>query len=169
MKYLTQYLISCLIFIFIGCSGFEFVYQNSPIINKIKENAIYEISGDNRETLTSQFHNYLGHPNYIGDYVIKINSELTETPIVIEQDASASKIEIVHNIRYELKQKNSGCIIFLKEITSRAAYNQRSSGYNFTSDFSKEETIINNLDTNLNLFLRSLRSELNELKCVDED
>ena len=169
MKRLAKYLFACFIFIVVGCSGFEFVYKDAPIIKKIKENAIYDISGDNREALASQVYIYLGTPNYMGDYVIKINSEFSETPIVIEQDASASKVEIVHNIKYELKQKNSGCLIFVKEITSRASYNQRSSGYNFTSDFSKQEIINNNLDTNLNLFLKFLRSELNELKCVDED
>jgi len=166
---LTKYLFCCFVFIVVGCSGFEFVYKDAPIINKIKENAIYDISGDDREILASQFYIYLGTPNYMGDYVIKINSEFSETPIVIEQDASASKIEIVHNIKYELKQKKSGCLIFLKEVTSRSSYNQRSSGYNFTSDFSKEEIIKSNLDTNLNLFLKFLMAELNELKCINED
>lgn len=169
MKLKIKYLTVCLVALIVSCSGWEFALVDTPLIAKIKNNLNHEFAGDNKDIITQELYKLFGKTSKDSKYILKIDSKIVDTPIVIEKDASASKVETRLSIDYQLINAGNGCVIFEKKITSIATYDQRSSGYDFNSDFSKKETIKNNTKQNLNDFVDSLRINLVDLKCPDEN
>ena len=72
--------------------------------------------------------------------------------IVIENDQTASTVEIKYIIDYSLFDYNKDCIVAKENIISLSTYNSRAESYNFGSDLSKEQVNQEVIRDNINKF-----------------
>lgn len=156
-------------FIIYGCSSFEFVYDKNPVIESIEDNVIYNVNGDESETILSYLNNKIGTSKSLGKFLLKIESEKTSTNIVIQENQTASQIKISHTLQYILSKPIKNCNIFKKEITTSIIYSAKSSGYSFGTDSSKNEIIKKNIQTNIDNLLSYIITNYSILDCQDEN
>lgn len=159
-----------LVFVFMisGCANFNFVYSNSflksPLVNTTK----LDIQGDDKGNASIYLKEIIGD---ISDstYNLKINISKTTTTKKIDTDSTASKIEILHSIKYELFKNDKNCKIYEGLIVTSSNYNSKSEGYNFGTDTSIKVIIDNNIKTSINKFFTKLRNTNPNLDCFDAD
>ena len=112
------FFIASLFVLIIGCSNLEFVYNSSfQIMNKIKENTLLSISGDNRNIINSYLLNRIGkagnNPAYalsiVSNGVIEAVQELGLTvPVVVRLEGTNADIakEILSNSKVDIIPAN---------------------------------------------------------------
>jgi hypothetical protein len=153
----------------ISCSGFEFVYNPSFVINnKMNNNTLFSISGDNKDIINSYLLNKIGKAEKNPNYALSIVSDNVIEATVIETDATASKFIIKHNIKYTLSNVKKNCVIFEKNILTSNLYDAKSAGYSFGTDLAEKELSTKNLHSNIDQFLNELSINYNNLKCKNE-
>jgi len=155
------------VFFIFGCSGFEFVYEKSLILKELESNSVLSVGGDDIPIIKSYFRQKIGYSND-GGYLIKITSTKEETLQVIDIDATASKIDINHNIEYILISNTNDCQIVSKSFSTTSTYDSKSAGFNFGSDISKNDISKQNIEKNIQKFL-NLISTKDGLRCVGEN
>ena len=159
------FLITLLILI-INCSGFEFVYNDTIIMNeKIKEKVQFSISGDNKDIIKRYFISKIGEVGNDPDYTLSIIANSLIKAEVIETDATASKFMIKHDLKYVLTNIENKCIAFEKNILTRNSYDAKSAGYSFGTDIAEREFSKQNLHSNIDQFLNQLSTDSSNLKC----
>jgi len=159
-------------FVFIGilgCANFEFVYEKHPILKNLENNTSLSVSGDKSSVVIAEFYKIFGTPFKTKKFIIVAQSKEKITPLVYDTDGTVSKQEIIHNILYTLKDANADCEILTKEISSRTNFDSASSGYNFSSDLSKQQIIEQNIKKNIDGFFDYLISYEKEIACPDEN
>jgi len=159
-------------FIFIGilgCANFEFVYEKHPILEGLENNTTVSVSGDKSSVVIAEFYKIFGSPSKEKTFVIVAQSKENTRPLVYDTDGTVSKQEITHNILYTLKDARGDCSILTKEISSRTNFDSASSGYDFSSDLSKQQIIEQNIKKNIDSFFEYLISYEKEIACPDEN
>ena len=158
--------ITSLFVIIISCSSFDFVYNTSyQISNKINENTLLSISGDNREIINSYLSSIIGRGGSDPSYIISIVSSGSTEATVIKIDATASKFMIKHDLKYSLNNMEKNCVIFEKNILTKNLYDAKSAGYSFGTDLAEKELSKKNLHSNIDQFLNELSINYNYFKC----
>lgn len=153
---------SLFVFFLAGCSGFEFVYNDSLETNEIKGKTYLSIGGDNTEIIYAYAINKIQNNNTNNKYNLSINSKKTIEAMVVEKDATASKFNIKLNISYILSNNENNCVILEKNLITNSRYASKSAGYSFGTDLSEEESLVRNIHSNIDEFLSYLfRSEIN--------
>jgi len=158
-----------LLVLIISCSSFEYVYNTSDGIEYgIKSKTLLSISGDNKNVINSYLLNKIGEAGSDPLYTLSIVSSGLIEAAVIEVDATASKFIIKHDLRYVLKNMRKKCIIFEKKILTENSYEAKSAGYSFGTDLAEKELSTKNLHSNIDIFLKELSINHNDLKCKNE-
>ena len=167
------FFITSLFVLIVSCSGLDFVYNTSfQIINKINENTLLSISGDNKDIINSYLLNKIGEAGNDPTYELSIVSNGVIEATVIETDATASKFMIKHDLKYTLNNMSKNCVIFEKNILTNNLYDAKSAGYSFGTDLAEKELSTKNLHSNIDQFLNELNYyyviNYNNLKCKNE-
>jgi len=158
-----------LLILIISCSRFEFLYNTSDNIEYgVKYKTLLSISGDNKDIINSYLLNKIGEAGSNQTYILSIVSSGLIEAAVIEVDATASKFIIKHDLRYVLKNMRKKCIIFEKKILTENSYEAKSAGYSFGTDLAEKELSTKNLHSNIDIFLKELSINHNDLKCKNE-
>ena len=153
----------------IGCSSLDFVYNNAfQITNKINENTLLSISGDNKDIINSYLLSKIGEAENNPTYALSIVSNGVIEAVVIGSDATASKFMIKHDLKYTLNNISENCIIFEKNILTKNLYDAKSAGYNFGTDLAEKELSTKNLHSNIDQFINELLINYSNLKCKNE-
>ena len=161
--------ITSLFVIIISCSSFDFVYNTSfQIFDKINENTLLSISGDNREIINSYLSSKIGRVGSNPSYILSIVSSGSIEAAVIEIDATASKFMIKHDLKYSLNNMEKNCVIFEKNILTKILYDAKSAGYSFGTDLAEKELSEKNLRSNIDQFLNELSINYDYLECKNE-
>ncbi len=152
-----------------NCGGFEFVYktQNNEFLTK--NTTITHVDGDDANKIRVVLVDKFGSHDEFPVYKLTVNSLKTESAEVIKKDATASKFKTRYLISYNFYNMNKNCKVFNKEITTLSTYSVKSSGYSFGTDFSKDESITNNIDKNINEFMFSLNALSSLSNCIAND
>ena len=94
-----------------------------------------------------------------------MNSLKTESAIVINKDATASKFKIKYSINYDLYNLHKNCKVLNKEINTVSTYNAKAAGYSFGTDISQKESGVQNINNNINEFISALNQLLDVNSC----
>ena len=163
------FFITSLSVLIISCSNLEFVYNSSfQTINKINENTLLSIGGDNKDIINSYLLSRVGEAGKNPVYALSIVSNSVIEAIVIETDATASKFMIKHDLKYTLNNISKNCIVFEKNILTKILYDAKSAGYSFGTDLAEKELSEKNLHSNIDQFLNELSINYDYLECKNE-
>tara|TARA_Y100001960_G_scaffold326099_1_gene409752 strand:+ start:1257 stop:1748 length:492 start_codon:yes stop_codon:yes gene_type:complete len=155
-----------IIFAFLlGCSNFEFVYNNLSDNNKIKDKTLLAISGDSTEIFYTYAINKIKNNEKNNLYKLSIASTKVVEAVVIEKDATASKFNIKLNVDYKLLNTNKNCLILEKNFITNSTYDSKSAGYSFGTDLSEKEVLTQAIHSNFDEFLLYLKSFDDKLNC----
>ena len=100
--------------VLISCSDFEFVHHSgNDYIKKFNEKTSFSISGDNKDIINSYLSSKIGKAESNPAYILSIVSKGSIEAVVIETDATASKLMIKHNLKYILNSVEENCVIFV--------------------------------------------------------
>ena len=86
--------------------------------------------------------------------------------MVIENDQTASKVEIKYILDYSLFDYKKDCIVVKESISSLSTYNSRAESYNFGSDLSKEQVNQEVIRDNIDKFANQINTKRNNLGCI---
>lgn len=150
-----------------GCSNIEFVY-NSNIQKSILENeTLLEVSGDDLSIIKVFLKKYLKAINDYPKFKLIINSNKKTKNLVVNNNQTATHIEIQYTINYTLykllKNKDECMIVENKQIT-KSDYFIKSEGYSFGSETNKKNVSKKIIEKNILNFL-----ELIELNYSNQD
>ena len=153
----------------VGCQGFEYVYDKSPTIKSLENNAEVIISGDDTGIIKSKLKNVVGTSTSGAKFMLLVSSSKTSNNVVIKDTQIVSQIEINHIVNYSLQKKDEGCVIAEAKISTVSTYNLKSSGYSFGTDSEKKETVYYNVEKNINDFFQFIIHNHPNLNCKNED
>ena len=148
----TVFILS-IILILNSCGGFEFVYKTNKNDFLIKNTTNINVDGDESEQVYISLRDAIGDIEDNPKYRLLVNSLKTESAIVINKDATASKFQIKYSIDYDLYNLYKNCKIFNKEVTSLSTYNAKAAGYSFGTDLSQKESSVQNIKNNIDEFI----------------
>ena len=167
---IRNYILVICFFLITGCAGFEFVYNDDPAIDNIKNKTFFNVVGEEKDVVILYLNKRLGRPENEESkiYLLDITIAKKTKALGIEKNAVASNLEITHVIKYILKDYKTSCDILIQEFLTRSTYNTKSSGYNFGSDLSKESISKKNIETNIINFIDFIVSSDISFDCNDE-
>ena len=155
------------LFFLYSCSNFDFVYKNNETTNELSISEIL-ITGSSEDIIRKTLSNKFLLNAESDDYRLSVNSKMETKSIVIENDQTASTIEIKYILNYNLFDYKKDCIVFKEIISSLSTYNSRAESYNFGSDLSKEQVAEQVIQDNINKFAYQINTKGNELECINE-
>ena len=155
------------LFFLYSCSNFDFVYKNNETTNELSISEIL-ITGSSDDIIRKTLSNKFLLNAESDDYRLSVNSKMETKSIVIENDQTASTIEIKYILNYNLFDYKKDCIVFKEIISSLSTYNSRAESYNFGSDLSKEQVTEQVIQDNINKFAYQINTKGNELECINE-
>jgi len=155
------------LFFLYSCSNFDFVYKNNETANELSISEIL-ITGSSDDIIRKTLSNKFLLNTESDDYRLSVNSKMETKSIVIENDQTASTIEIKYILNYDLFDYKKDCIVFKEIISSLSTYNSRAESYNFGSDLSKEQVTEQVIQDNINKFAYQINTKGNELECINE-
>ncbi len=155
------------LFFLYSCSNFDFVYKNNETTNELSISEIL-ITGSSDDIIRKTLSNKFLLNAESDDYRLSVNSKVETKSIVIENDQTASTIEIKYILNYKLFDYKKDCIVFKEIISSLSTYNSRAESYNFGSDLSKEQVAEKVIQDNINKFAYQINTKGNELECINE-
>ena len=153
------------VFFLCSCSNFDFVYDNNKTSSKLSIDEIFVSgSGDDiiKKILSSKFLTDGGG----ADYKLSVNSKMETKSVVIENDQTASTVEIKYILEYILFNYKKDCVVIKESISSLSTFNSRAESYNFGSDLSKEQVNQEVIRDNINKFSYQINSKGNNLVCL---
>tara|TARA_B100000965_G_scaffold347450_1_gene319557 strand:- start:118 stop:654 length:537 start_codon:yes stop_codon:yes gene_type:complete len=166
IKNFNKFALLLILFLY-SCSNFSFVYNNNEG-DKEFFNAEIIVSGSDadviKKLLSSKFLSNQSPKNYR----LTVNSKLETKSVVIENDQTASTVEIKYILDYNLFNYKKNCNVVKESVGSFSTYNSRAEGYNFGSDLSKEQVSKQVIQDNINKFINQINTKGNELGCIDE-
>ena len=155
------------LFFLYSCSNFDFVYKNNETTNELSISEIL-ITGSSEDIIRKTLSNKFLLNAESDDYRLSVNSKMETKSIVIENDQTASTIEIKYILNYNLFDYKKDCIVFKEIVSSLSTYNSRAESYNFGSDLSKEQVTEQVIQDNINKFAYQINTKGNELECINE-
>tara|TARA_B100000700_G_scaffold6628_1_gene7006 strand:+ start:170 stop:697 length:528 start_codon:yes stop_codon:yes gene_type:complete len=153
------------VFCLYSCSNFDFVYNNNDTGSKLLVAEIYVSgSGNNiiKKILSNKFLSNEGEENY----KLSVNSKMETKSVVIENDQTASTVEIKYILEYVVFDYKKDCVVIKENISSLSTYNSRAESYNFGSDLSKEQVNQEVIKDNINKFAYLINTKGNNLGCL---
>ena len=153
------------LFLLMGCSNFDFVYNSSSDLKKLKDNVVVLVVGDDMGIIKNYLSKKLGSGNTSSQYLLKIESNKKIDASIINKDATASKFAIQHILNYSFFNNDSGCLIFNKTITTQSSYDSKSAGYSFGTDLSEKHTNSKNIESNIDKFIQEINSLQDNFSC----
>tara|TARA_B100000686_G_scaffold346913_1_gene434503 strand:- start:1665 stop:2156 length:492 start_codon:yes stop_codon:yes gene_type:complete len=149
----------------VGCSNFEFVYNDASKSNLIKDETLLAISGDETEIIYSYAINKINNKKNDYTYELSIISTKVVEAVVVEKDATASKFNIELTIFYSLENAKNNCMVLEKSFTTNSTFDSKSAGYSFGTDLSEQEVLIQSIHSNIDDFLLHLNGFEDRLNC----
>ena len=153
------------VFCLYSCSNFDFVYNNNDTGSKLLVAEIYVSgSGNNiiKKILSNKFLSNEGEENY----KLSVNSKMETKSVVIENDQTASTVEIKYILEYVVFDYKKDCVVIKENISSLSTYNSRAESYNFGSDLSKEQVNQEVIKDNINKFAYQINTKGGNLGCL---
>ena len=153
------------VFCLYSCSNFDFVYNNSDTSSELSIDEIF-VSGSGNDIIKKILSNRFLSNKGTGDYKLSVNSKMETKSIVIDNDQTASTIEIKYTLEYILFDYKKDCVVVKENINSLSTYNSRAESYNFGSDLSKEQINQEVITDNINKFAYQINTKGNNLRCI---
>ena len=166
VKNINKIILFFIIFLY-SCSNFEFVYKNNETGNELSVEEII-VTGSNADIIKKILSNKFLSNEEFNKYKLSTNSKMETKSVVIENDQTASTVEIKYILNYSLFDYKKDCVVIEESITSSSIYNSRAESYNFGSDLSKEQVAEQVIEDNINKFSYQINAKRNELNCLDE-
>ena len=153
------------VFCLYSCSNFDFVYNNSDTSSELSIDEIF-VSGSGNDIIKKILSNRFLSNKGTGDYKLSVNSKMETKSVVIDNDQTASTIEIKYTLEYILFDYKKDCVVVKENINSLSTYNSRAESYNFGSDLSKEQVNQEVITDNINKFAYQINTKGNNLRCI---
>ena len=154
-----------LVFFLFSCSNFDFVYKDSEAESELSIAEIL-VTGSSNDIIKKNLSNKFLSKEDSVNYKLSVNSKMETKSIVIENDQTASTVEIKYIIEYSLFDYKKDCIVINENISSLSTYNSRAESYNFGSDLSKEQVTDQVIKDNINKFVYQIKTKGKELGCL---
>ena len=153
------------IFCLYSCSNFDFVYNNNDTSSELSIDEIF-VSGAGNDIIKKILSNRFLSDEVTGDYKLSVNSKMETKSVVIENDQTASTVEIKYTLEYILFDYKKDCVVVKESISSLSTFNSRAESYNFGSDLSKEQVNQEVIRDNINKFANQINTKRNNLGCI---
>ncbi|MDC0191844.1 hypothetical protein OAJ89_00855 [Alphaproteobacteria bacterium] len=153
------------VFFLFSCSNFDFVYKNSEAEIELSITEIL-VSGSSNDIIKKNLSNKFLSKEGSVNYKLSVNSKMETKSIVIENDQTASTVEIKYIMEYSLFDYKKDCIVIEENISSLSTYNSRAESYNFGSDLSKEQVTEQVIRDNINKFAFQINTKGKNLGCL---
>ncbi len=153
------------VFCLYSCSNFEFVYNNNETGGQLSVAEI-DVSGSGNDIIKRILSNRFLSSGGKGNYKLSANSKMETKSIVIDNDQTASTVEIKYILEYVLFDYRKDCVVVKESISSLSTYNSRAESYNFGSDLSKEQVNQEVIRDNINKFAYLINTKGNTLGCL---
>ena len=153
------------IFCLYSCSNFDFVYNNNDTSSELSVAEIL-VSGSSNNIIKKILSNRFLSSEDVKDYKLSVSSKMDTKSVVIENDQTASTVEIKYTLEYILFDYKKDCVVIKESISSLSTYNSRAESYNFGSDLSKEQVNQEVIRDNINKFVYQIITRGNNLGCL---
>ena len=154
--------------IIVGCSNYEFVYHDGYGFNDFLLQTSNEVVGDDSAIIKSFINKSNKDIKAPIIYKLSIVSSKAYKNLVIENDQTASTIEVRYRLEYNLYNEKKKCKVYEESIETSANYKSKSAGFNFASDLSRGDISEEIIEKNINQFLKRLQSKKNTFGCINE-
>ena len=148
-----------------SCSNFEFVYNNDAQNSGLSVAEIF-VSGSGNNIIKKILSNRFLSDEGTANYKLSVSSKMETNSVVIENDQTASTVEIKYTLEYILFDYKKDCVVVKESISSLSTYNSRAESYNFGSDLSKEQVNQEVIRDNINKFTYQINTKRNNLGCL---
>ena len=148
-----------------SCSNFEFVYNNDAQNSELSVAEIF-VSGSGNNIIKKILSNRFLSDEDTANYKLSVSSKMDTKSVVIENDQTASTVEIKYTLEYILFDYKKDCVVVKESISSLSTYNSRAESYNFGSDLSKEQVNQEVIRDNINKFANQINTKRNNLGCI---
>ena len=153
------------IFCLYSCSNFDFVYNKNYLSSELSVSEIL-VSGSSNDIIKKILSNKFLSSESAKDYKLSVSSKMDTKSVVIENDQTASTVEIKYTLEYVLFDYKKDCVVIKESISSLSTYNSRAESYNFGSDLSKEQVNQEVIRDNINKFVYQIITRGNNLGCL---
>ena len=153
------------IFCLYSCSNFDFVYNNNVTSSELSVAEIL-VSGSGNGVIKKILSNRFLSTESAEDYKLSVSSKMDTKSVVIENDQTASTVEIKYTLEYILFDYKKDCVVIKESISTLSTYNSRAESYNFGSDLSKEQVNQEVIRDNINKFEYQINTKGNNLGCL---
>ena len=164
IKNLNKFVLFFIFFLY-SCSNFDFVYDNNKTSSKLSIDEIF-VSGSGDDIIKKILSNRFLSDEDTANYKLSVSSKMETNSVVIENDQTASTVEIKYTLEYILFDYKKNCVVINENITSLSTYNSRAESYNFGSDLSKEQVNQEVIRDNINKFAYQINTQGNNLGCL---
>jgi len=158
-----------LLFVFVfgiySCTNLKFVHKSYDESNIPKNQIKFTVYGKDRDIIINYLKKNIGDPDNKHKFLLTINSSKNSKALVIDKDATASKIEVEYVMSYNLINIQENCIISNQTLSTKSSYNTKSSGYSFGTDIAETELSVKNIELNVERFLNTLSQRENGFDC----
>ena len=153
------------LFCLYSCSNFDFVYNNNDTSSELSIDEIF-VSGSGNDIIKKILSNRFLSDEDTSNYKLSVNSKMETKSVVIENDQTASTVEIKYILEYILFDYKKDCVVIKENISSLSTFNSRAESYNFGSDLSKEQVNQEVIRDNINKFANQINTKGNNLGCI---
>ena len=164
IKNLNKFVLFFIFFLY-SCSNFDFVYNNNDTSSELSVAEIL-VSGSSNDIIKKILSNRFLSSEDVKDYKLSVSSKMDTKSVVIENDQTASTVEIKYTLEYILFDYKKDCVVIKETISSLSTYNSRAESYNFGSDLSKEQVNQEVIRDNINKFANQINTKRNNLGCI---
>ncbi len=148
-----------------SCSNFDFVYNNNQANSKLSVAEIY-VNGSSNDIIKKVLSNRFLSDEDTANYKLSVKSKMETKSVVIENDQTASTVEIKYILEYILFDYKKDCVVIKESISTLSTFNSRAESYNFGSDLSKEQVNQEVIRDNINKFAYQINTKGNNLGCL---
>ena len=164
IKNLNKFVLFFIFFLY-SCSNFDFVYNKNYLSSELSVSEIL-VSGSSNDIIKKILSNKFLSSESAKDYKLSVSSKMDTKSVVIENDQTASTVEIKYTLEYILFDHKKDCVVIKENISSLSTYNSRAESYNFGSDLSKEQVNQEVIRDNINKFTYQINTKRNNLGCL---
>ena len=164
IKNINKFILFFIFFLY-SCSNFDFVYNNNQTNNKLPVAEIY-VNGSSNDIIKKILSNRFLSDEGTENYKLSVNSKMETKSVVIENDQTASTVEIKYILEYILFDYKKDCVVIKESISTLSTFNSRAESYNFGSDLSKEQVNQEVIRDNINKFAYQVNTKGNNLGCL---
>ena len=158
-------LVLLFVFCLYSCSNFDFVYNKNYLSSELSVSEIL-VSGSSNDIIKKILSNKFLSSEDVKEYKLSVSSKMDTKSVVIENDQTASTVEIKYTLEYVLFDYKKDCVVIKESISSLSTYNSRAESYNFGSDLSKEQVNQEVIRDNINKFAYQINTQGNNLGCL---